>query len=97
MAVFVSLIPFHCFTTETLYFSLRDITYQLIISCTRLYTFEKKEENYRKDKVWRQTRMTLESNKHTHKFQNSRSARFFDAFSFFFFFFFFFAGWWVQD
>ena len=54
--VFVSLIPFHYFTTETaLSFPLRDITYQIIISCTRLYTFEKKRENDRKDRVWRQT------------------------------------------
>ena len=55
VAVFVSLILFHCFTTETS-FPLRDITYQIIISCTRLYTFEKKRENDRKDRVWRQTR-----------------------------------------
>ena len=43
--------PFHCFTTETtLSFPLRDITYQIIISCTRLYNFEKKRENDRKYK-----------------------------------------------
>ena len=53
VAVFVSLIPFHCFTTTVLSFLLRDITYQIIISCTRLYTFEKKRENSRKDRVWR--------------------------------------------
>ena len=45
VAAFVSLIPFHCFTTIS--FPLRDITYQIIISCTRLYTFEKKRENDR--------------------------------------------------
>ena len=49
VTVFVSLMSFHCFTT------LRDITYQIVISCTRLYTFEKKIENDRKDGVWRQT------------------------------------------
>ena len=38
VAVFVSLIPFH-------YFPLGNITYQIIISCTRMYTFEKKREN----------------------------------------------------
>ena len=48
VAVFVSLIPFNYFATEALSFPLRDITYQIIISCTRLYTFEKKRENYRK-------------------------------------------------
>ena len=45
VAVFVALVPFHCFTTETtISFSLRDITYQIILNCTRLYTFEKKIE-----------------------------------------------------
>ena len=53
VAVFVSLIPFHCFTT--LSYPLRGVTYQSIISCTGLYTFEKKKENDRKDRVWRQT------------------------------------------
>ena len=52
--------PIHCFTAETtLSFPLRDITYQIITSFTRLYTFEKKIENVRKDRVWRQT-----SNRH---------------------------------
>ena len=37
-------------------FPLRDVTYQIIISCTRLYTFEQKRENDRKDGVWRQTK-----------------------------------------
>ena len=51
-AVFVPLIPFYCFTTETtLSFPLRDITYQSIITCTSLYTFEKKRENDRKDSL----------------------------------------------
>ena len=54
VAVFVSLIPFHCFTA--LSFPLREITYQIIISFTRLYTFEEeKRENDRKNRVWRQT------------------------------------------
>ena len=43
IAVFVSLIPFHCFTT-VLSFPIRDITYQIIISCTRLYTIDKERE-----------------------------------------------------
>ena len=58
VAIFVSLIPFYCLTTE-LSFLPRDITYQIIISCTRLYTFENKTENDRKDRVWRQTNVTL--------------------------------------
>ena len=40
---------------QKLSFPLRDITYQIIISCTRLYTFEKKRENGIRDKVWRLT------------------------------------------
>ena len=48
VVVFVCLIQFHCFTTETI-FPLWDITYQIIINCSRLYTFEKKSENDRKD------------------------------------------------
>ena len=73
IAVFVSLIPFHCFTTETtLSFPLRDITYQIIISCTRLYTFEKKRENDRKDRVWRQTNGC---SKHTENRKRNRSRR----------------------
>ena len=36
-------------------FPLRDVTYQIIINCTRLYTFERKRENDRKDRAWRQT------------------------------------------
>ena len=47
VAVFVSLIPFHCLL-QTLSFPIRGITYQIIISCTRLYTFENKRENDRK-------------------------------------------------
>ena len=36
VVVFVPLIPFQCFTTENI-FPLRDITYQIIIGCARLY------------------------------------------------------------
>ena len=43
------------------FFPLRDITYQIIIRCTRLYTFEKKRENDRKDRVWRQTSCNLKT------------------------------------
>ena len=38
-----------------------DITYKIIVSCTRLYTFEKKRENDRKDRVCRQTRWQIRS------------------------------------
>ena len=37
-------------------FSTKGHNYQIIISCTRLKTFEKKRENDRKDRVWRQAR-----------------------------------------
>ena len=55
VGVFVSLIPFHCFTTETIS-STKGHNLSIIISCTRLYTFEKKGENDRKGRVWRQTK-----------------------------------------
>ena len=37
--------PISLFYYRNLSFPLRDITYQIILSCTRLYTFEKKREN----------------------------------------------------
>ena len=52
VAVFVSLIPFHCFTI----FSTMGHNLSNLYSCTRLYAFEKKKENDRKDRVWRQTK-----------------------------------------
>ena len=52
VAVFVALIPFTV-SLQKLSFPLRDITYQIIISCARLYTFKKKRENDRKDRIWR--------------------------------------------
>ena len=50
---FVILYHFLCFyPIQSLFFPLRDITYEIIISCTRLYIFENKRENDRKDRVW---------------------------------------------
>ena len=41
--------------SPVLSFPLKNVTVKISITCTRLYTFEKKRENNRKDGVWRQT------------------------------------------